>query len=201
VTGEEQTTAAYHLLAPPEEQRRECRRDIEQILERVKRTASITRAFRQNSSKEGKRKLKRYLSAAVKFCDAYKVLPLAAKPWFNSHLQQAIEREISVATGLLATRPVNRRERQRKGGLRDTDLKRAAVEGAYILLVWYGHRPTTTQEGQWERLSALLASVEEDVTLFGLLREFINGPAPAIYAAKDAADNIVRVVNGSNTRP
>jgi hypothetical protein len=178
VTRGQQIRKALELLAPPPNDRAECRHDVGLALDRVERRAAAARSFRVASSKEGKASLRRYCAALRRLRDAYNSLDPAIRPWFSlaetayvTGKATVIDREIVRAEAFLG-RPSTppRREASRN---------KAAVAAAYDLLEWWGHKAVATRGGKWAQLAKILAG-DRAVDLFYHLREFKRSPAQTV---------------------
>jgi hypothetical protein len=92
---------------------------------------------------------------------AFDALELADKPYLAETLT-FVERVMPKAKALARARPT-KRQRVQEDGARTTDLKRAATEEAYVLLVWCGHgEPAATLGGPWwEKLTQALVGDDE----------------------------------------
>jgi hypothetical protein len=190
VTRDQQIRKALELLAPPRNDRAECRHDVGLMLDRVERRAAAARSFRAASSKEGKASLRRYYAALRRLRDAYKTLDPAIRPWFS--LSEAayvtgkatvIDREIARAeTFLDRPSPPPRREASRN---------KAAVAAAYDLLEWWRHNATLTRGGKWAQLAQTLAG-DRAVDMFDHLREFRRSPGPTVEKVRGSHSILYR---------
>jgi hypothetical protein len=178
VTSDQQIRKALELLAPPPNDRAECRHDVGLALDRVERRAAAARSFRVASSKEGKASLRRYCAALRRLRNAYNSLDPAIRPWFSlaetayvTGKATVIDREIARAETFLG-RPSTppRREASRN---------KAAVAAAYDLLEWWVHKAVATRGGKWAQLAQILAG-DRAVDLFDHLREFKRSPAQTV---------------------
>ena len=178
MTRGQQIRKALELLAPPPNDRAECRHDVGLALDRVERRAAAARSFRVASSKEGKASLRRYCAALRRLRNAYNSLDPAIRPWFSlaetayvTGKATVIDREIVRAEAFLG-RPSTppRREASRN---------KAAVAAAYDLLDWWGHKATLKRGGKWAQLAQILAG-DQAVDMFDHLREFRRSPGPTV---------------------
>lgn len=178
MTRDQQIRKALELLAPPPNDRAECRHDVGLALDRVERRAAAARSFRVASSKEGKASLRRYCAALRRLRNAYNSLDPAIRPWFSlaetayvTGKATVIDREIARAETFLG-RPSTppRREASRN---------KAAVAAAYDLLEWWVHKAVATRGGKWAQLAQILAG-DRAVDLFDHLREFKRSPAQTV---------------------
>ena len=178
MTRGQQIRKALELLAPPPNDRAECRHDVGLALDRVERRAAAARSFRVASSKEGKASLRRYCAALRRLRNAYNSLDPAIRPWFSlaetayvAGKATVIDREIARAEAFL--------DRPSPPPRRDASRNKAAVVAAYDLLDWWGHKPTLTRGGKWAQLAQILAG-DQAVDMFDHLREFRRSPGPTV---------------------
>jgi hypothetical protein len=190
VTRGQQIRKALVLLAPPPNDRAECRHDVGLTLDRVERRAAGARSFRVASSKEGKASLRRYCAALRRLRNAYNSLDPAIRPWFSlaetayfTGKATVIDREIARAEAFLSRpSPPPRREASRN---------KAAVAAAYDLLKWWGHKAVVTRGGKWAQLAQILAG-DQAVDVFDHLREFKRSPGPTVEKVRGSHSILYR---------
>jgi hypothetical protein len=193
VTRDQQIRKALELLAPPPNDRAECRHDVGLALDRVERRAAAARSFRVASSKEGKASLRGYCAALRRLCYTYNSLDPAIRPWFSlaetayvTGKATVIDREIARAEAFLGRpSPPPRREASRN---------KAAVAAAYDLLEWWGHNAAATRGGKWAQLAQILSG-DRAINMFDHLREFKRSPGPTVEKVR-GSHSIVRRTRG-----
>ena len=190
MTRGQQIRKALELLAPPPNDRAECRHDVGLALDRVERRAAAARSFRVASSKEGKASLRRYCAALRRLRNAYNSLDPAIRPWFSlaetayvTGKATVIDREIARAEAFLG--------RPSPPPRRDASRNKAAVAAAYDLLDWWGHKATLTRGGKWAQLAQILAG-DQAVDLFDHLREFRRSPGPTVEKVRGSHSIVYR---------
>jgi hypothetical protein len=163
LTREQQIADALKVLLPAPIQHDELkiRGAVEQVLDKIKRDVADAQQLRLARSEDGKKRLARYLKSVREMQSAFDALELADKPYLAETLT-FVERVMPKAKALARARPT-KRQRVQEDGARTTDLKRAATEEAYVLLVWCGHgEPAATLGGPWwEKLTQALVGDDE----------------------------------------
>jgi hypothetical protein len=139
----------------------DCRCDIESKLDQVDRLVKARTATISCKTKKGKAALRRYQKALQNLHSAYDALG-DLKRWFSLDVMALIERELD--NELLST--------TRRIVLPKRSARRAktAVPLASALLMQWGHEPTVTRDGRWERMTKILANTNESV--FEHIRSF-----------------------------
>lgn len=191
MTRDQQIRKALEVLAPPSQQRDECRHDVERMLDWIERLTDTARSFRMTSSKEGKASLKRYCAALRRLRYAYSALDPAIKPWFSlaevayvAGTPTVIDREIEKAEGILAQPSPPPR--------RDASRNKFAVAMSKNLLDWWGHKAVVTRSGKWAQLAQIMTG-DPTVDLFDHLREFKLHPSLSIEKVRSAHGIIYRL--------
>ena len=190
MTRGQQIRKALESLAPPPNDRAECRHDVGLALDRVERRAAAARSFRVASSKEGKASLRRYCAALRRLRNAYNSLDPAIRPWFSlaetayaAGKATVIDREIARAEAFL--------DRPSPPPRRDASRNKAAVVAAYDLLDWWGHKPTLTRGGKWAQLAQILAG-DQAVDMFDHLREFKRSAGATVEKVRGSHSMLYR---------
>lgn len=161
------TLTALKLLKPPPDRRRECERDIAAALRMLKGQQEAASAGKVFGSKKGRASIKRYAAALRQLQPAYDSLDPTIKRWFSLvGTEAAVERELTKVEQLLPP-----------SGTPKPDAVKAklAVAMAYNLMSWWGHKPALTRDGDWEKLSKVLAG-GSDVAVFEHMRTFKRNP-------------------------
>jgi hypothetical protein len=166
----QQIAAELKVLEPPRGKVAVCRRDIEVMLDWVKSATEAATAHKAFGSKKGKEDLKRYKNALEAVQVAYGALDPAIKPWFSlgpgfpfyeivnvagkpTRRRSAVERTV-IDRELAKVEPLLAKARQPK---RSAIKVKAARTAAFNLLIRWGHKPTGTRGGKWDRSAKILA--------------------------------------------
>ncbi len=183
MTPAERIDAALALLAPPEERREECRRDIAIAISWVHRTTEFENASKVFHSKAGRAQVKAYGTALRRVLAANAKIDPQTKPWFlipsdpeRGSVLEFIKQEIKKADDLLKANPIRENKRD------DARLIKSAVAMAKTLLVLYCREASCTRNGPWARLAKLLAGRSTDV--FGHMCAYRKHPKPVIRKLK-----------------
>jgi hypothetical protein len=172
MTREQQIADALAAVpGPPPDKIAVYRRDIEVMLDWVKSATEAATAHKAFGSKKGKEDLKRYKNALEAVQVAYGALDPAIKPWFSlgpgfpfyeivnvagkpTRRRSAVERTV-IDRELAKVEPLLAKARQPK---RDAVAAKAAMRAAYHLLKRWGHKPTGSIGGKWDRMTIVLAN-------------------------------------------
>ncbi len=191
MTPAERIHEALALLAPLEERRVDCQRDIAIAISWVHRTTEFKDAGKVFHSKAGRAQVKAYGSALRRVLATNAKIDSRAKPWFliPKYLREFIEQEIRKSDDMLAANPIRKNKRD------DAMLVKRAVAMAYTLLLIYDHEAACTRAGPWARLAQLLAGRSTDV--FEHMRTYRANPAPRIRKLRDPDGAVMFVASGN----
>ncbi|HEY4982612.1 MAG TPA: hypothetical protein VII24_11925 [Pseudolabrys sp.] len=166
MTREQRIAVALAALKPPPDKIAVCRRDIEAMLRWVQSDIEAKTQHKVFSSKKGKNSLKPYLKAQHQVRTAYDKIDPAIRPWFSiaetAYIagQTVQEREIKRVEDLAGLILENGKIRDRRPSKpkRDAVAAKAAMRAAYHMLKRWGHKPTGSIGGKWDRLTIILAN-------------------------------------------
>ncbi len=143
--------------------RAERRHDIEVMLDYVKRRGEAARERKAFVSKDGKKTLRRYVKWLQHGRAVHSKFDPAGKPRF-AETPAFIDSQLVKAEACAAVKHSGRPKR-------DAFNAKAAVEAAYHLLVWRGHKASKTRGGRWEKLAQALAG-DRRAKVFEHIRKF-----------------------------
>jgi hypothetical protein len=156
-----QVEEALQIIAPPPPQREHCKQQINFALDCIQaedddpETAMLASA----RSQRVKRAWRSYHLAVKRLYQAD--AKLRATGWGSGALidSKSIERAINISTPVISSRRARGEPRNHFAEYADSwrhHKEKMAVSWAYTLLSSFGGRASTTQEGQWKRLAAIL---------------------------------------------